>query len=79
MNWRCLIPSVEEGGLFHIAIPDTIAGFDYTLESSSDLMSWQSAVSFTPRARGEPQCYQAAPGSAPSHSFYRLKAVPSQP
>jgi len=74
-----LISSLEAGGAFHITIPDTISGFDYTLEASSDLMSWQEAISFTQKNRGEPQCYQTAANDASPHLFFRLKAAPSQP
>jgi len=78
-NGTHLIPSLEEGGLFHIAIPDTISGFDYVLEASSDFVGWQSPLSFAATNRGEPQCYQTVAGLTSPYLFYRLKAVPSQP
>jgi hypothetical protein len=67
----------QDGGLFHIGIPDALFGFDYVLEQSGDFRNWQPALAFSPRARGEPQCYQSLIGATSAHLFYRLKATPT--
>jgi hypothetical protein len=73
-----LLPSSDQG-TFRIDIPDAVVGFDYNLESSSDLKTWQPTASFTLLARGEPKCYQTNQLSAPGQTFYRLQMKPSQP